>query len=69
MPKCFILDPDFDSINGVIVGGSKVLPLNQHDLSGIAKYIRSTGKAFAQLTPAEIEGFKFPKDSYTAKEA
>ena len=69
MPKCFIPDPDFDSFNGVFVGGSKVLPLNQYDLAGIAKYICSTGKAFAQLTPTEIEGFKFPKDSYSAKEA
>lgn len=69
MAERFIPDPDFDGFNGVFVGGSKVLPSNQYDLAGIAKYIRSTGKAFAQLTPDEIEGFKLPKDGYTAKEA
>lgn len=61
MNKRPIPDPDFDGFNGVYVGGSQVLPPNQYDLAGIAKYIRSTGKDFSQLSADEIEGFKYTR--------
>ena len=46
-------DPDFIGFNGVYVGGEERLPPNQYDLSGLAKYLRETGKKFADLTDDE----------------
>lgn len=54
-------DPDYEGFNGIYVGSpnGKPLPKNDMDLSGLAAYLRETGKEYKDLTKEEIDKFKF----------
>jgi hypothetical protein len=58
---CIISDPDFEEFDGVYVGSKDgtVLPPNEIDFAKIIKYMKTKNKSFQELSPEEIEMFKF----------
>ena len=60
MPN-LISDPDFEGFDGIYVGDKDgtSLPPNEIDFSRIIPYMKANNKQFSDLTPEEIEQFKF----------
>ncbi len=58
---CIIPDPDFEGFDGIFVGSKDgtALPPNNIDFSKIIPYMKANNKSFYDLSPEEIEMFKF----------
>ena len=59
--ECIIPDPDFEGFDGIYIGSKEGinLPPNEIDFKRIIKYMKTNNKEFQDLTPEEIEMFKF----------
>ncbi|HRR75979.1 MAG: hypothetical protein IKI56_05760 [Ruminococcus sp.] len=60
--KDFIIpDPDFEEFDGIFVGSKDgtTLPPNNIDFSKIIPYMKVNKKSISDLSPEEIEMFKF----------
>ncbi|MBR2284478.1 MAG: hypothetical protein IJ874_08710 [Ruminococcus sp.] len=59
--NCIIPDPDFEWFDGIYVGSKDgtTLPPNKIDFSKIIPYMTANNKSFNDLSPEEIETFKF----------
>ena len=56
------IEPPYDSFDGIYIGSNKsdfIMPPNEYELSGLAEYMRKTGKSINQLSYQEINNFKF----------